>query len=126
MKKALLVLIVVLIPAMTLAENPDSRPSIYLSIGGNLLSGKRSFKLPAEIGESYRKYTQDQNGEAIGIKSILTWPVSANSTLVCNISYQRIRFTENPTEIYSEIDDDLRRFSFEFGMRFYIGQSINK
>lgn len=116
MKKAIVLVAILLVPAITLAENPDSRPSIFFGLGGDLRSGKSS-----KLG-----FNQDHDGQDIGFGASMRWPASENVTFQFGLGFStgKTRWEENI--FYYAQTTDYTRFDFSFGIRFYIGQSINK
>jgi len=106
----------VLIPAMTLAENPDSRPSITLGLSGGLAS------LDYEMGVA----DQDGDAEQIDLSAGLKLPVSENATLNFALAFAAGNTEWKENFFYYRSKTDHQRFSFGFSATFYIGQSINK
>lgn len=116
MKKALLIIVVVLIPAMTLAENPDSRPSISFALGGDLASGKSSIQ----------GLNQDADGKHFAFSGGLTLPVSTDVTLSFGLGFATGVTEWEENIFFYKQTSDYNRFGFSFEVKFYIGESINK
>ena len=119
MKKALLttvIIVVMLIPTMTIAENPDSRLSVSFAIGGDLASGRTS----------YRGFNQDNDGQHFGFSGKLVLPVSNDVTLGFWLGFATGETKWERTVRFYEQISSYNRFGFDFKVTFYIGDSINK
>ena len=115
MKKALIIMVVVLIPAITLAENPDSRPSITLGFSGALASLER------ETGGK----NQDGEGEDIRFGASIKWPISENATINFGLGLNAGNNDWKENIFYYRSMSEYRSFNFGFNVTFYIGKSIN-
>lgn len=116
MKKALLIVVIMLIPAMTLAENPDSRPSISFAIGGDMVSGKSSI----------RGFNQEHDGQNFGFSGRMSLPVSSDVTLLFGLQFRTGETEWEENIFFREQTTDYTGFGFKFRVKFYIGDSINK
>jgi len=116
MKKALAIIVVMLIPTMTMAENPDSRPSINFAIGGDLASGRTS----------YRGFNQPLDGKDFYFSGGLSLPVSTDVTLKFKLGFATGVTDWERTERFYDQNTDYTSFGFDFKVTFYIGDSINK
>ena len=119
MKTALLttaIMVVMLTPAMTLAENPDSRPSISFAIGGDLASGRTS----------YRGFNQPLDGKHFNFAGSMMLPVSEDVTLKFGLGFTAgVTEWERTARFYDQ-NTDYTQFGFKFEVKFYIGESINE
>lgn len=119
MKKVLpaaVIMVILLIPAMTLAENPDSRPSISFAIGGDLASGKSS-----RLG-----FNQPHDGKHFYFAGSMQLPVSEDVTLKFGLGFATGVTEWERTTFFYDQTTDYNRFGFDFGLTFYIGDSINE
>jgi len=116
MKKALIIMVVMLIPAMTLAENPDSRPSITVGLSGGM----------STLDHEVIGLNQDGDDEYIGFGAGLKWPVSKNATINFSGRFHtgntewKMYYLAPPSKV------DYNGFKFNFSVTLYIGKSINK
>jgi len=115
MEKALLIMVVMLIPAMTFAENPDSRPSISFAIGGDLASGRTS----------YRGFNQPLDGKDFYLAGSMQLPVSEDVTLKFGLNFATAVTEWERTQRFYDQNTDYTQFGFRFEVKFYIGESIN-
>ena len=119
MKKALLttvIMVVMLIPAMTMAENPDSRPSISFAIGGDLSSGRTS----------YRGFNQPHDGKHFNFSGSMQLPVSEDVTLKFGLGIATGVTDWERTNRFYDQNTDYTQFRLNFRVTFYIGDSINE
>ncbi len=108
MKKVLLIMVIVLIPTITLAENPDSRPSLSLGIGSRTISDANK---PFNVGALF-------DAETFNLWGQLKVPRTENITIHVEFMMQSM--------IDSQESLNYRAVDIGIGVTFYIGQSINK
>ena len=109
MTKALLIIVVVLIPALILAKNPDSRPSITVGINSRTISTDSE---PALFGMHI-------DPESIDYLFKLTLPSTKDVTLHAYFTIQDALYDRTEVGNYRTLD-------FGVAVTFYIGESINK
>lgn len=109
MKKVLIVMVAVLIPAMTMAENPDSRPSITIGISSRTISNDSE---PIPLGLYFDPETVDYSFK-------LTLPSMKDVTLHTYFTIQNALYDRTEISNYRTLD-------FGVAVTFYIGGSINK
>ena len=84
MRKILTVVVILLLStSLANAENPDSRPSIYIGGGGKFASGEYSI----------HGLDQDLSSSNFGLGTQFTIPVSENSTILFSLSYDHTSST---------------------------------
>ena len=117
MKALAIVLTIILLPVFSVAENPDSRPSIYFGLEGATGDGHQEI-----AGITVQKADLGQYQLSGG----LTWPVNENTTLFLSSGYTKTN-TEWKESIYF-IGQEFKStgLSFGVGVKLYIGKSINK
>lgn len=108
MKKALVFVAVLLIPAMTPAENPDSRPSISFGMNGQTVS----------ISDQPLRMSDIFNVDNLGYWANFKFPSSQNITFQVKFSFQNSDIKWS-AEKYRIVD-------MGFAFTFYIGESVNK
>jgi hypothetical protein len=117
MKKLLTSLTVLLLLWVTAAaENPDSRPSIYFGVDGGF--GNMEYEV---LGIS-----QDGDREGFGLGISVKWPVSENVTLGFGGAFDTGNSEYKMNQIFLPSKTDYNSFIFAFGIRIYLGPSINK
>ena len=125
MKKALLIIVVVLIPAITLAQNPDSRLSITLYGGINPGSWNLEYRSP---GMSTLKDDFDVESSDFGIE--FRWPQTQDITFILNVRHERQSYERSWASIFGDnnlqSEHNFTSTGFHVALRFYIGKSINK
>jgi len=109
MKKTLVFMAVMLIPAITLAENPDSRPSITIGINSRTISTDSE---PVLLGLYFDPETIDYSFK-------LTLPSTKDVTLHTYFAIQNALYDRTKIGSYRTLD-------FGVAVTFYIGESINK
>ncbi len=116
MKKLAIVLTIILLPILSVAENPDSRPSISFGIGGYTSSGEYSF----------RGFNQDLTGRNFQFSFGSRIPVSQDVTIWGGFAYNDSRSEGKENLFYYQSISNRNALSASLGITLYIGESINK
>ena len=116
MKTLTIILMFCALPILAAAENPDSRPSISLGIGGNTMSGDFSM----------RGISQDRNGSLFQLSGGFKIPVSPDITIWGGLGYSDGKHESEENMFYYRSVSNSVYLSFNAGITFYIGKSINK
>lgn len=117
MKTLVIVLTIILLPVLSVAENPDSRTSIQFNIGGGSRSGHMDV-----AGITLQKY----EGSDFRFSGGLTVPISVDATILLGGAYGKHNTDWKETFLLLGQEFKGTAFSFSVGFRFYIGKSINK
>lgn len=117
MKTLAIVLTIILLPVLSVAENPDSRPSIQFNIGGSGGSGHMEV-----AGLTLQKYDRTSFQFSGG----LTVPISVDATILLGGEYGKYNTEWGETFLLYGQEFKGSAFSFTVGFRFYVGGSINK
>lgn len=116
MKTLTIILILCALPILAAAENPDSRPSISIGISGNKMTGDFS----------YRGIDQDRNGSIFSLNGGFKIPVSLDVTIWGGLGYSDGKHESEENFFYYRSGSNSVYVSFNAGITFYIGKSINK
>ena len=116
MKTMLIILAICALPILSAAENPDSRPSISIGISGNKMTGDYS----------YRGFDQDRNGSIFSLSGGFNIPVSLDVTIWGGLGYSDGKHESEENLFYYRSVSNSVYVSFNAGITFYIGESINK
>lgn len=116
MKTLTIILLICTLPVLAAAENPDSRPSISFGIGGNKMTGDYS----------YRGIDQDRNGSLFSLSSGFRVPVAQDITIWGGLGYSDGKHESEENFFYYRSVSNSTYVTFNAGITFYIGESINK
>ncbi len=116
MKALTIVLALILLPILLVAENPDSRPSISIGVGGYSSWGNYS-----RLG-----FDQDQTGRNVSFGLGLRVPISQNATFWGSFGYDDARSEGKANIFYYQSISNRNFVSFAAGITLYFGTSINK
>ena len=121
MKIALFVLILLLAIPVMAAENPDSRPSITIMFHTYPSSGKVSLKSAAA-----HTVTQDYSSGYSGFSSQLCLPLDPDITFLFDFDIRHGKVDWEAIDPFYGQSVKGTDYKFGFGVRLYIGESINK
>ena len=116
MKTLTIILMICALPILASAENPDSRTSISIGISGNKMDGDYS----------YRGFDQDRNGSFFQLSGGFKIPVSPDVTIWGGLGYSDGKHESEENLFYYRSVSNSVYVSFNAGITFYIGESINK
>lgn len=116
MKTLTIILVLCILPILAVAENPNSRPSISVGIGGYGSWGEYSF----------RGITRDLTGRNIQFSVSSKIPVSQDITLWGGFEFGDSRSVAKANRFYYKSSTDRNSFSGGVGITVYIGKSINR
>ena len=117
MKALAILLTIILLPVLSVAENPDSRPSIQFNIGGGGGSGHMEV-----AGITLQKYDRNDFHFSGG----LTVPISIDATVLFGGGYGKYNTEWEQTMLLYGQEFKGTSYSFSLGFRFYFGSSVNK
>lgn len=117
MRNVILTLMAILCLAVVVhADNPDSRPSVSIGVGGSSSTGDYEV-----LGRS-----QDLEAKEVDFGLGMKFPISENATIWGNFSYyDRNSKGEENFYFYKSVTE-WTTSSFNIGITIYIGDSINK
>lgn len=116
MKTTLIILAICALSIPVAAQNPDSRPSISVGLGGYASWGKYS----------QRSLGQDLNGKSLWLSVNTRIPVSQSATFWGGFGYDGQNSESDENYIFYGSETNWNALSFRLGMTFYFGKSINK
>lgn len=116
MKALAIVLTIILLPVLSVAENPDSRPSISIGVGGYSSWGSYS-----RMG-----LDQDQSGRNFSFGFGLRVPISQDATFWGAFGYDDARSEGEANFFYYQSISHRNYVSFSLGITLYFGTSVNK
>ncbi len=111
------ILLIVVIPTIALAGNPDERISLQFNIGKHFASYDR------EIGLEDTTYSQNASAGPISTTFKMIIPQSDNLSIILDggYSYESVKLN-NESNIFN-IEDTKKGFFINFGLKFYLSKS---